>query len=306
MIRDPDLWYSPDDLPDGRLHVRCWWMAHGTPRLLDAVRVWMSREKSYQWYTQTNRGDIVLIPPRGAEGDAWGDEPVCWQPISDAWTWPNGAEPVPVGVHVVPRMSSIGMRFSAVEDAAGEGDAESGDEAGPDVWWRDATQIRYERPGEMSPRMVEGRLMRALAHCGALNPRLHVTTTATLMAALADHADLAARAAEAHFARFVPLPQDLQDFTTAMAWFAALNPPDARGPRWRPWSLNRRQRVLHYRSMNRPISFADIGHEISSADQKRRGRPITRHRVMQIYAEAIASAHRVANRVPERDAAWTR
>lgn len=296
---DPEHWYSPEDLPDGRLHVRVWWMAHGIPRKLDAARVWSASEGALQWYTIDVRSNIVMIPPRGLSGDAWGDEPECWQPLASAWTWPDGHEPYPLPAHAVPRIIELGrQRYSEVEAAeaeqAGYADVPVDDDDMP--WWRDATQIRYERPGEVTMRMAEGRMMRALAHCGALNPRLYAATTGTLLAALADHANVEARAAAAYLARFQPLPQDAGDFLTAMAWFAALNPPVSRGPRWRPWSLNRRQRVMHYRSMDRLISYADIGHEISSADRKRMGNPVSWQFARQLYIEGIEAVHRIANR----------
>ncbi len=298
MIQDRDRWYTPGDIPAGRVHIDAWWMVHGVPKRLEVVRVWMPRDKAYQWYTQSRRGDIVLVPPRGAEGSFWGEAPVCWQPLTEAWTWPNGVEPEPAPVHSVPKAISIGRQsYAEVEEASGERDAGGRGDSADDVqWWRDATQIAYERPGAVSMRMAEGRLMRALAHCGAINPRLHAVTTASLLADLAAHADAEARVAAALVVRFQPMPKDHDDFLMAMAWFSSLNTAVAGRTTRRPWSLNRRQRVLHYRSMDQPLSFADIGHELSTPDQRRRGNTLSRHRVMQIYWEGIEAVHRVANR----------
>jgi hypothetical protein len=95
---------------------------------------------------------------------------------------------------------------------------------------------------------------------------------------------------------------DLKDWLTAMAWFAALNPPELRGRlnargEWvqgdttRPnWKLNDRQRVIVARSrcIGGPMSWHSISeftfrHEISHV------------RCIELYESAIDRVHRVAN-----------
>jgi hypothetical protein len=80
-------------------------------------------------------------------------------------------------------------------------------------WWRDATQIVYEQPPNMTLRMVEGRLMRAVACCGAANfHQARLTTPIWEEIGLAAAAELARIENESSpdiVPKFVPLPADL-------------------------------------------------------------------------------------------------
>ncbi len=105
-------------------------------------------------------------------------EPDLWCPLyPELWK-----APLPEAVTLMEsgRMVSERLRFTAVEDAEAadlaremEADRESARAAGDtakgrrvDVqWWRDATEIVYERPPNITLRMVEARLMRAVACC---------------------------------------------------------------------------------------------------------------------------------------------
>jgi alkylated DNA nucleotide flippase Atl1 len=244
--------------------------------------------------------------PAPSEASAWGAEPICWQPLNERWIWPGGIEPVPLAPHLIPRIVGVRYLSKEAEDAelaesSREIEAERRfaqgrkDEPAPvDTslpWWRDITVIRHARSGEITERDAEGRVMRALAHSGELRPTLRSRTTAALLAALSDAAEQAdaAYAAEIGLTKFTPLPKDHEDFLTAMAWFAALNPPEHRPANAKPWGLSREQRVLYWRSRNRRLTWNEIGFELNPS------RPLSVARARQLYESGIHSCWRVAN-----------
>lgn len=299
-------WYSLSDLPAVRAHVRLWWIVHGVPTQVEAVRSWQQRSKSWGWVTLRD-GELQPLPPRGREKSAWAPDPVCWQPVAAEWTWP-GEAPKPLLPHQVPRLEGTSYASKAVSDAEAaemaremEADREAArarndGHAKPvddNRWWVDATNIRYEPAGEISPRMAEGRLLRALAWCGAgRGLTLQSSTVGALLARMAEVASGEAAAAEAekqarlhNLPRFRPLPKDHEDFPAAMGWYSALNPPENWGARREAWSLNRMQRVMLMRTLTIPLSWADIGSMLH----------ISGTRVRQVYARGMESCHRVAN-----------
>lgn len=302
-----DKWYGLEALPAGRLKIRVWWYAHGTPRQFEVARVF-DRGKWY-WQREVSEREYAVVPPlKGSERAAWAPEPHCWQPVTDAWVWP-GETPAPLAPHLVPRFvgtRSLNQATAEAEDAelarevaAGQAQARSqvGERTGerpteaPGMewrWWRDATAIRYEPQGEVSEPMAEGRVMRALAHCGAMRKETLPSPQSFLASVVAAAEYTEAGAAEVYVPRFQPLPSDLADFDRAMAWVAALNPPEEWHKKRKAWSLNRTQRVMVWRALDRPLSFADIGHELK----------LSRTRARQIYQDGIAACWRVANGRP--------
>ena len=64
-----ERWYSLSDIPDLRCHVRLWWMVHGTPTLVEAVRTWVPRARVWQWMTLRADGPEFL-PPKGRDKPA--------------------------------------------------------------------------------------------------------------------------------------------------------------------------------------------------------------------------------------------
>ncbi len=294
-----DRWYPISALPPGRVHVRVVWEA----RVFEAVRAINPATKKLGW-CEYRQGKIQWLPPTPKRKDlAWTPEPDRWQPLDpDAWGLPL---PEPLPVQVTPRMYSTRTRFAAVEEAEASElaremerdreDAKSRREIEAEVeeadlrWWRDITNIRYEPAGEVTPRMAEGRLLRAVAVCGAGQElTLPVHTPATVMSRLAQAAEAAQHDDTRWHGRleFRPLPQDHDDFTTAMGWFTALNPPEA--SRRKAWALNRAQLIILRRTLSIPRTWTDIAsfHRIS------------RTRVQEIYAAAIAAVTRVANGLP--------
>lgn len=300
----PDLWYSLSDLPQVRAHVRVWWMVHGLPREIEVMRSWQPR-KGWGWTTLLD-GVYAELPPRGRDKSAWAPEPVCWQPASEAWIWP-GDEPKPLLPHLVPRLEGVTAKMQAVSDAEAaemaremEADRETaraqadGHAKTFEVrWWVDSTNIRYEPAGEVSPKMAEGRVLRALAWCGAgKGLTLRTTTVGSLLARMAEVASGEAALAEAeksarlhNLPRFQPLPRDHEDFPVAMNWFGSINPPENWGPRREAWALNRVQRVMLMRTLTIPLSWEDIGAVMHFSGPRAR----------QLYVRGMEMCHRVAN-----------
>jgi hypothetical protein len=85
-------------------------------------------------------------------------------------------------------------------------------------WWRDHTQIKYDVAPNITLRMVEGRLMRAVACCGAHTSRRFEAVpiwreigqaAAALLANIENNSS-----PDLIIPRFQPLPADEDDFCT--------------------------------------------------------------------------------------------
>lgn len=291
-------WYSIDDLPHGRLLVRVRW--HG--REFTAAR-----DRQSGWFTYVD-GTMVALPPKGKKGEGWPSSPDRWQPLNSKWTWPGGRAPQPLSNPIQPSMYSSrgegrGLTDRDYEQLAAEvaEDREAAKvqgerSAGGDIieirWWRDITQVRYEPAGEVSLRHCEGRVLRAMAHCGAWDDRElgRVRRDRSLQEIMEAVASEASAVDKGWLERFQPLPMDESDFATAMAWVAQLNPIEMRPKRAGAWSLNRAQLVLLYRAMDVPLSWRDIG--------MHRAFNVSGTRVQKIFKTSIEACHRAANGKP--------
>jgi hypothetical protein len=287
------------DLPLGRVHVRVVWNA----RVFPAVRALHPATRKLTWCEYRN-GEIVWLPPKPQSAHAveWSPEPERWQPLDRSkWGQPL---PEPLPVQVEPQWSYEKVNFGAVADAdvsdlaremeRDRADARAGrqlDQEEPSTarWWLDVTNIRYEPCGSVTQRMAEGRVLRALAWCGAgRDLTLRTTTVGAVLTRMAEVAEKAAEGSDTNWhglTRFQALPRDQEDFAAAMAWFTALNPPENWHRRRRAWSLNRTQQVMLMRTLTIPLSWADIGHKFS----------ISGTRCQQIYAKGMEACWRVAN-----------
>lgn len=277
---------------------RKWAILKRDPRTGQNEVIWLpprvQKTGFLRWQTS---GETVRVSDDWLESRGWGPEPDAWQPIG-AWADPL-PDPLPTReVKDELRMVRIGkVDFDAVAAAAEmERDREEArnrkDEYREAVslpWWRDGSRIKYERRGEVTREMAEGRVMRAVSWCGAgqdlsrgtlaMSQFLAETAAMTMAQAEAEQELLARRAV-----RFEPLTQDHDDFLTAMAWFTKLN--GSRGMNiMKPWRLSRNQEVLLWRALAVPLSFADIG--------KRLG--VRWDRARDIYAAAIDRIHQIAN-----------
>lgn len=274
----------PGSTPPPR-HVAC--IVGWNGRQFRAVRVLDPKSRRVLWATYVDGEARYLPPRRGA--DRWGDHPDWWRPEHTA-TYP-GVLPAPIEDLARPRL--VSEPRAEVADDVGSDDAKRG------AWWLDPGAIAYSPPGEISRHEAEGRIMRAVSISGAgRGLGLRGGEAGAILAAIAEAADLALGDGDALAAivpRFEAMPADLDDWLTAMAWFSALDPPRLRHKRRDPWSLNRRQRMLVWRSGVQPVSFAEIGHQISRSASAAR----------QTYVDAIDRVHGIAN-APSRSMEYRR
>jgi len=311
-----ETWYPLSGIPQhGRVH--CWVHWHG--RQFRAARIVDERKnkpRTLVWATLKD-GVPQYLPPPGKEED-WGSEPDAFRPIDPKkwdWTLPDPLESR-AGL-----MTAERVRFALVEEAtaaelAAEMHADRTNANGvsrnvsreaatrePLQFWRDQTQINYrEVPPNLTLRSVEGRLMRAVYHCGAGN-HAKVLTSSVLRdlgeAAAREMAEREAVAVPDFVPRMDSTPTDEGDFLTAMGWFAALNPPaDPFSPARtaRGYRLSRAQKIVLRRAKNIPPSYDEIGVEFE----------ISGTRVRQLFTNTIDAVWRIAMGLPRRDAAATR
>ena len=291
----PDAWFGISHLKRARARVHVAWAG----REFDAL-LWPNPAErgELQWATYRNN-ELVFLPPK-SEAKQWSPQPDAWRPL-DGTTW---LDPLPEPLRIASdRMWTSTMKFALVDDAtasdlaremeADRADAKRGnvEPFSPDrlQWWKDGTLVTYKTAGEIAPRMVEGRLMRAVAACEAgYGLTLESRTVGQALADLATAADRAFNNQDptsSYGIRFQQLPQDQADFTEAMRWFTELNPPHVWHKDRKPWALNRMQKVLVYRALTVPLSFQDIGNHIGRTGERAR----------QIYKEAVDKAGVTAN-----------
>lgn len=222
---------------------------------------------------------------------------VVWQPLHpEKWRLPL---PEPIIGSTVTGMTRTTQSFGAVEAALAAEEMEADREAlraGGEIetddpmrrWWTDLSNIRYEPKGAVTRRMAEGRVMRALADCGAGHGlSLSNMTPSDVLASLSEAAMRALAGADGtHWlVRFKPLSSDTSDFLEAMGWWTALNPPELWAAKRRPWSYSRAQRALFWRAIDQPLTWSEIGYRFR----------LSGRRAQQIYEEAVDKCHRVAN-----------
>lgn len=296
-------WFAIADLPAGKVRVRVQWSGR------EFVAATGLDPRSGAWGWCVFRSGRIVWLPEDADRDSWPAQPSCWQP-EDSATWPHEL-PQPIISSGTPRLWSARTSFGAVDDAeaadlaremeddreAARAQAESIARSSDDAfsgrwWWGDVGQIKYQPAGQISLEMAEGRIMRALAMCGGPGVlAAHRGTTLNLIVSAAEVSlDEIADAVEARNLRFRPMPQDHDDFDVAMAWFAALNPPEHWHHQRQRWTFNRPQQVLWARARDNPRSFSDLAHKYGVSPQ----------RVRAIYAESISKCWRFANSLGER------
>lgn len=271
-------------------------------------------------WAEWKRGKATPLP-RGAEV-------LLWQPQSpEKWKAPL---PPPARRIEPGRMWSSTTSFTLVEEAEAaelaaemerdRADARRGHGAAdiypehhkPEMaWWRDADQVRYEPAGQITPRMCEGRLMRAVALCEhGRGLTLRIRSFGTILAQMAARLEQQDYATSDFVPRLKALPADISDFETAMHWFVALNPMPLPEPGSRAqWVPSRPQEVLLFRARNIPLSFEEIGARVEWN--------VSGEAVRRMYDRAIRRACRIANgqqvetidqigAVQERNRAWKR
>jgi hypothetical protein len=292
-----DDWYPMDSMRRANAAIELSWAG----REFKATLTREPKTGQLRYCTMISGGEMMFLPPKGQERN-WGDQPSAWRPATKT-PWPD---PLPAPLpSTSPRMWSSSMKFALVDEASASELAREMEEnrrtAGAETvsrdrrdpiqvqWWRDASEIKYERRGEVTRRNLEGRLMRAVACSGAgLGLTIETRTVGKLLADLSTAADRAMIGDDPvtdYAPRLQPLPRDHDDFEEAMSWFAGLNPPEQRQANHAPWSPNRRQTVLILRALPIPFSFQEIGDYIGRKKQ----------RAQQICSEAVDVCLMIAN-----------
>ena len=273
-----DSWYSPADLPPGRLRVRVRWAAWVVEAACD-----IDKRGQRHWHELVGRETRPLHAKIQA-----------WQPVSPAWIWPNGRQPEPLPIRVEPAMATVGgLDFDAVQAAAEMEDWREAARARPDhidddpslPWWRDVTRIEYQPMGAVSLGMGEARIMRHLiVERGLPNDlRRQKSNAATLADLKLTWADIygAQSRGDDWVPPLVPLEQDWRDFETVMGWLSEVAPG------------KREMTVLRGRMLAPPATWRQIGDEIKRSPA----------RAQQIYKSAIADLVEAANRPRRRASA---
>lgn len=268
-------WYSPSDLPPGRLRVRVRWAGYV---VIAACEV--DKKGRRHWHELRGR-DLTPLHVQ-IEG---------WQPEDSAkWVWPNGVQPLPLRIQVVPRSFAEEASFSATDAAAEmEGNREAArarrDEVAEDPslpWWRDVTRIEYQPMGAVTLDMGEARIMRHLILERGLpadmrRQKSNAAVLADLKLSWADILNSQSRGDD-WTPPLVPLEQDWRDFEVVMGWMSEVAPS------------NREMLVLRARMLSPPATWRQIGDEIKRSPSL----------AQQIYAKAIGDLVEAANRPRHR------
>jgi len=255
-MTSPD-WYAPEHAPLCKLRVRA--------RLHDGREVVVAGDVSrgqHRWYMA--EGHALAPLPRGIR---------CWQPLSEAWTWPRGFIPPALAGELGDDVAALAKVMEADRERPG---LAARDSAPRGQWWRDADLVKYEPQGEVTPSHGEARLMRALAldrsmPMGAPSDGSHAAALVDLRQSLADVLR------EEPDVDWVPtlrsLPQDERDYLTAMGWLVELSPG------------RRELRILLARARTPPVTWLWIGDRASVSPQ----------RAEQIFGSTVASVVAAAN-----------
>lgn len=153
----------------------------------------------------------------------------------------------------------------------------------------------HERP--ISRQECELRVLRALAtqRCPGIVLATSQGIRSNMPSYVHDESDLKAQKELIEIDRvetFIPDRRDLSDWDTAFAWFCTLYPPRDRPKGWTPWTWNRTQRVINWRSYglddDTQPSFEWIAKEMK----------VTRDTIRRWYGDGIDTCWQAAQ-------AWT-
>jgi len=275
-------WYrTADMMPPVNVRVHVSWGG----RMFEAARAKHPNSKIIAWLTEHQRRPLWLPQDiRKTAGEFWrpldGDNPELWQPINPAkWQAPL-PEPVPQsgeGIMWSSRQSMSAVDMAEEMERAREDARSAPRETEPRElqWWRIGSDIRYEAPGAITPRMCEGRIMRAL--CYDRTVRLDIKPYLTNAAVMADlkrgldelHGD------PTHDWRppYQPNNRDADDYLVAMKWIVRAQPS------WRQLT------TLWGRVPDPPHTWMEIGDKLG----------ISRQRARAIHAATIMRLTKVAN-----------
>ncbi len=264
-----EKWYdSKTDLPPLKAAVRVNWSGH----VFIAMRVVHPKRARVEWATVVD-GELVYLP-RKKDRRKWDAQPGAWQP-KDAAQWPYD---LPEPIYRPDRPPAPEAPSQPEIDRLEARDPKSA------FWWRDAAQVTYSPAGLITAREAEARVKRAILTDGLRKEKFARMTQHAWPAELLEVAEAIDNPDRPLPARFEPTPADIDDSLVAMAWFAALDPPEMRHMPIRP-NFVILQSVLILRAVEPPYTWEQTGREI--------GRSHTR--AQQLHAEAVERITKAAN-----------
>lgn len=274
-------WYLPGaGHPPRRVHVR----AQIGDKTLTAVRATDPRTGDDVWLEVCGHGSTARYHRLSAPADRW-------QPLNaDRWQ-----ADLPRAIFTG-AMHAEKMRFALVDEAeasdlaaemerervlsrAGRLQEASGERERyrrEVLWWRDQTRVTYEPRGSVTPRMAEGRAMRALICDRAIRMGFKPwRSNAAVLAAIKEtRSELEGVAVHDWMPPVQPLPPDWRDYEEVMGWLV-----DARISR-------SDQTILIRRCQSPPWSWQEI------ADALRWKLRPTRARFDEMIADIVKAANR--------------
>jgi hypothetical protein len=213
-----------------------------------------------QWM-QPKAGKLEVLPPRkmriyrnvanGEDVEAtdgmldrngWGTEPTAWRPMATD-KWPDE---LPAPLTSMSPTDGRAVRvdhiaFNAVE-AAAEMEAErqwrrdrgdDGDDVSVDAWWRDGTLITYSEPGSITPREVEGRVLRGLYWLGRGGDTLRASTNSALASMVAESLSSEHMPEGGELPALARMPHETDErLLEAMAWVTEMIARSRYAKRW--------------------------------------------------------------------------
>ncbi len=296
--------YDIRDLPMIKCHIGVAWNGYE----LECAFVPDKNSKSGGIFIERTRsGELRDLPPK-RNAHEWGQYPDYWWPI-DPDNWPREL-PQPLPERSARRRYSATNGFNTVIEVTAEQLAREIEE-GREIaraqankpskepregmqWWRDPHRVTYSKTGNISIEEVEARVSRAILYDG-VHPNMRpaefgadsvlAATAATTVSS--EHED-----PSSWHVRFTPSQKDHDDYLIAMAWFAALNPPELR-PRRRAGEqvmLNISQKVIVWRALNPPLSWRQLGSELHEETGKS-----SDHYARQRFGQALQQLCAAAN-----------
>lgn len=317
-----EAFYLVDELPPPLgVKMRVLWAdKHGIRGPFDCVR-WSDPKTRKERWSAYEHGELVHLPVRRARDPerhwiGWhtleGARPRLWAPIAPQfWQAPLPAPAFYWHNDAVERMTYEKQEFSAADYAYEMEQEREALRANPDAgetrrekigriaWqpWRDETRIVWgQTPDKLTLRDCEYRLMRAIAICaaGRIGADAASITSKALANAIGEASDYVTDDAAVPLK---PCQRDLgENFLEAMRWFTAL------GQGQEGWSVaefSRPQKVLLWRSLPMPMSFAEIGELLANPPQRDKkkkaklNKPFSGQYVREVNDKAIERAWRV-------------
>ncbi|MEQ1694742.1 MAG: hypothetical protein ABL901_02780 [Hyphomicrobiaceae bacterium] len=236
----------------------------------DCARVYDQRRQVVVWYVKRNGTTERFVE----EGGSFGSSVIaCWRPKNPtAWK-----APLPPPVIAQPDVQWA-QPIAAPEPLEKE----------PDQWWRIANAVKVSTVGLITPREVEGRIMRAVMteHSFAAADTIIERSTLTWLARMIELQEMIEGKRPTYWNdRFIPSARDLSDFPRMIPWLTAV-----------AMHSERYASILRMRGSHPAWTFTQIAKELGGG----------RNKAASDYGRAVLFATKVANDVRTKEVAIAR